>query len=65
MADIEEIFGIKTDNKELFESAVTHPSYTQEKGLDYTKCYERLEFLGDAVLIVFFQKSPKKSGLLI
>lgn len=50
MADVEEIFGIKTDNKELFKSAVTHPSYTQEKGLDYTKCYERLEFLGDAVL---------------
>ncbi len=50
MQTIEDIFGIKADNKAIFEYAITHPSYTQENGLDYTKCYERLEFLGDAVL---------------
>ena len=50
MKAVEEIFGIKVDNSEIFISALTHPSYTKEKELDYTKCYERLEFLGDAVL---------------
>ena len=42
MQTIEDIFGIKADNKAIFEYAITHPSYTQENGLDYTKCYERL-----------------------
>ncbi len=50
MASVEEIFGIKTDNKKLFETALTHPSYTKERDMDYTECYERLEFLGDSVL---------------
>ena len=50
MKTVEDVFGIKTDDNSLFLSAITHPSYTQEKNLDYTKCYERLEFLGDAVL---------------
>ena len=50
MKTVEDVFGIKTDDKSLFLSAITHPSYTQEKNLEYTKCYERLEFLGDAVL---------------
>ena len=50
MKSVDDIFGIKSDDKTLFLSAITHPSYTQEKNLEYTKCYERLEFLGDAVL---------------
>lgn len=50
MKTVEEIFGIKIDDNSLFVCALTHPSYTKEKELDYTKCYERLEFLGDAVL---------------
>lgn len=50
MTSVEEIFGIKTDNKKLFEKALTHPSYTKDNDLDYTECYERLEFLGDSVL---------------
>lgn len=50
MTSVEEIFGIKTDNKKLFENALTHPSYTKDNDLDYTECYERLEFLGDSVL---------------
>ncbi|MBO5435164.1 ribonuclease III [bacterium] len=50
MKTVEEIFDIKIDNKDYFVSALTHPSYTQDKNLDYTKCYERMEFLGDAVL---------------
>lgn len=50
MKTVSGIFGIEIDNEELFKNALTHPSYTQDKNLDYTKCYERLEFLGDAVL---------------
>ena len=35
---------------ELVQTAFTHSSYTKEKNLSYNECYERLEFLGDAVL---------------
>ena len=37
-------------SQELVNIAFTHSSYTKENNLPYTKCYERLEFLGDAVL---------------
>lgn len=50
MKELEEIFGIKIDNPDFFTRALTHPSYTKEKDLPYTDNYERLEFLGDAVL---------------
>lgn len=50
MKELEEIFGIKPKNEEIFTSALTHPSSAQENNLPYTQCYERLEFLGDAVL---------------
>ena len=38
---------IKTNNEALYETALTHTSYANEKN---TISYERLEFLGDAVL---------------
>lgn len=50
MSSVEEIFGIKTVDGELYKKALTHPSYTQDLNLDHTQSYERLEFLGDAVL---------------
>lgn len=50
MIELSEIFKIGIDNEELFVQALTHPSYTKEMELDYTQSYERLEFLGDAVL---------------
>lgn len=50
MTSVAEIFGIPTDNTELFITALTHPSYTKDLNMDYTECYERLEFLGDSVL---------------
>lgn len=50
MKKLEEIFGIKTKNSEYFNKALTHPSYTKEKELSHLDNYERLEFLGDAVL---------------
>lgn len=50
MKSLEKVFGIKIANSDLFKKALTHPSYTQDLNLDYTESYERLEFLGDAVL---------------
>src|SRR5574344_254154 len=47
---LEEIFGIKVENSENFVKALTHSSYTRENELDSLENYERLEFLGDAVL---------------
>lgn len=46
--DLFDKLGIKPNNKSLYYQAFTHSSYTNE----YKKCshYERLEFLGDAVL---------------
>ncbi|MBD5402757.1 ribonuclease III [bacterium] len=50
MKSVTEIFGIETFQDELYQRALTHSSYTKEKELSHTECYERLEFLGDAVL---------------
>ncbi len=50
MKSVDEIFGIETITKDLYTKALTHSSFTKEKDLPYTDCYERLEFLGDAVL---------------
>lgn len=50
MKQVSDIFGIEIENEDLFRKALTHPSYTKEKELAYTENYERLEFLGDAVL---------------
>ena len=50
MKTLEDIFGIKIENSDIFLKALTHPSYTKEKELSYIENYERLEFLGDAVL---------------
>lgn len=44
------LLDVECSDKELLTTAFTHPSYTKEHSLDYSKNYERLEFLGDAVL---------------
>ena len=41
---------LSSNDFEQIRTAFTHPSFTNEKGLEYTQNYERLEFLGDAVL---------------
>jgi len=41
-------FSIKPNNVHLYELAFIHESYSNEN--DISECYERLEFLGDAVL---------------
>ena len=43
-----EKLNIKTDNEKLYETAFTHTSYSNEH--EDSDNYERLEFLGDAVL---------------
>ncbi|MBR6099532.1 ribonuclease III [bacterium] len=48
--EVEKIFGIETVNADNYKYALTHPSYIKDNDLPYTECYERLEFLGDAVL---------------
>lgn len=63
MKELEEIYGIKIDNSDLFRRALTHPSYTKINEMDFTENYERLEFLGDAVLKlvtseILFNKYP-------
>lgn len=47
---LEQIFKIKIQNDENFEIALTHSSFTRENELSVLQNYERLEFLGDAVL---------------
>ena len=48
--ELAKIFGIKPVTQELYKVALTHSSYTKDNDLPHTQCYERLEFLGDAVL---------------
>jgi len=48
--DIKNIFGIEIKTPDNFRTALTHPSYIKDNNLPYVECYERLEFLGDAVL---------------
>lgn len=50
MKNVSEIFGIETITEDFYKHALTHSSYTKELNLPETQCYERLEFLGDAVL---------------
>ncbi len=50
LQDFIESLGFSEFSLELVEVAFTHSSYTKEKELSYSQCYERLEFFGDAVL---------------
>ena len=47
MKDIFKKFNIEIKNEDLLRVALTHSSYSNEHGCE---CYERLEYLGDAVL---------------
>ena len=53
---LERFFGDSADEN-LLRLALTHPSFTKEKGeLDSLENYERLEFFGDSVLKLFTSK---------
>ncbi len=47
---LEERIGYQFKNKELLKEAITHSSFANEQKINKQKDYERLEFLGDAVL---------------
>ena len=62
--EVEKIFGIETIDADNYKYALTHPSFIKDNNLPYTECYERLEFLGDAVLKlavsnILFKEYPK------
>lgn len=57
--DLFEKFNIKPNNEELFKTAFYHTSYANE---NHTKSYERLEFLGDAVLELLMSDYLYKSN---
>ncbi len=64
---IERRLGIRFENPKLLDQAFIHPSYLNELGEDapHTDSYERLEFLGDAVLgaIVTIDLFQRHAGL--
>lgn len=49
---VEELVGVTFRDRELLRRALTHRSYAHENALPPGHTYERLEFLGDAVLDV-------------
>ena len=50
MEVLEERIGYKFQNRKLLQQALTHSSFSNEQKIRKTQDYERLEFLGDAVL---------------
>ncbi len=50
LEQLEERIGYCFQNKALLKQAMTHSSFTNEQKINKAKDYERLEFLGDAVL---------------
>lgn len=47
---LEERIGYRFGNQDLLKQAITHSSFINEQKINKTEDYERLEFLGDAVL---------------
>ena len=47
---LETTLGFSFKDPSILHLALVHRSYCNENGIDPTECYERLEFLGDAVL---------------
>jgi ribonuclease-3 len=70
MAQLEKVLGYTFKDRELLQRALTHSSCANERKINKTENYERLEFLGDAVLeavssAFLFERYPgKKEGEL-
>lgn len=47
---LEAILGLRFSNRQLLEQALVHRSYVNEQGWSSSTSYERMEYLGDAVL---------------
>lgn len=52
LLSLQKKIGYSFHNKDLLLQALTHSSYANERTIHKTKDYERIEFLGDAVLEV-------------
>lgn len=50
MLELEERLGYHFRNRALLEQALSHSSWSNERGLGRLGCNERLEFLGDSIL---------------
>ena len=66
MKDLEQRIGYSFHNKKLLKQALTHSSCANEQKINKSEDYERLEFLGDAVLELvssdyIFQNHPDMS----
>lgn len=66
MEKLEEQIGYHFQDKHLLQQALTHTSYTNERKINKIASYERLEFLGDAVLELvsseaLFRQNPELS----
>lgn len=63
LLDLQKLIGIQFSNTDNLKSAVSHSSYINEIKINKWQDYERLEFLGDAVLEIvsseyIFKKYP-------
>lgn len=58
---LEQIFKIKLKDREILQRALVHSSYTKENNINSLENYERLEFLGDAVLKLCISNSLYKT----
>lgn len=66
ITELEKKIGYEFKQKQLLRQAITHSSFSNEQKINKLKNYERLEFLGDAVLELlssqfFFQSFPDMS----
>ncbi len=66
MQDLEEKIGYQFKDKSLIRQAMTHSSFSNEQKINKWKNYERIEFLGDAVLELvssdfFYRKYPQET----
>lgn len=66
LEELEKRIGYEFHDKSLLKQAITHTSYTNEQKINKQKHYERLEFLGDAVLELLtsnflFENYPDKT----
>lgn len=53
---LEAVLGLEFRDRRLLEQALVHGSYANEQGWPITSSYERLEYLGDAVLELVFSE---------
>ena len=56
LKEFQDKYDLKFKSLELLNKALCHTSYTNENNLDILNSYERLEFLGDAVLKLSISK---------